>query len=186
MIKDWSIHKRRRRNYGTHRTWRNICTRWQGLDLGNYERYIGITLTRDKNITPGARSTNIWYGASEEVIICGRTVQVVPYITNAIIGDWIGQAARIPVDGWRHTRHKRNQISAWSSYLGETVRDIENAPFVSALRQLRRESWEMTTSCMHPFLWSLSSNGEQKTKPTPANKPSCASTKHRPESGSGK
>ncbi|MCI02466.1 CTP synthase-like, partial [Trifolium medium] len=67
------------------------------LDLGNYERFLDIKLTRDNNITTG----KIYQSVIEKERrgdYLGKTVQVVPHITDAI-QDWIERVAKIPVDG---------------------------------------------------------------------------------------
>nr|GMC99825.1 CTP synthase-like [Ipomoea batatas] len=75
------------------------------LDLGNYERFLDIKLTRDNNITTGKITRHVYLMFSlsinvlrEEEIILGKTVQVVPHITDAI-QEWIERVAAIPVDG---------------------------------------------------------------------------------------
>eukprot|EP00884_Botryococcus_braunii_P010445 jgi/Botrbrau1/19401/Bobra.0338s0029.1 len=67
------------------------------LDLGNYERFLDVTLTRDNNITTG----KIYQWVIERERrgdYLGKTVQVVPHITDAI-QDWIERVAAVPVDG---------------------------------------------------------------------------------------
>ncbi|KAI7590169.1 hypothetical protein KC343_g18471, partial [Hortaea werneckii] len=66
------------------------------LDLGNYERYLNITLTRENNITLGKIFSKV-IEAEREGKYLGKTVQVVPHVTGAI-EDWINRVARIPVD----------------------------------------------------------------------------------------
>lgn len=127
------------------------------LDLGNYERYLGITLTREHNITTG-----IIY---KHVIDCerrgdylGRTVQVVPHLTTAI-QDWIERVAKIPVDD------TNEEPDACIIELGGTVGDIDSAPFVEAMRRLRRRAGKDNFLHAHVSLIPVI-NGEQKTKPT--------------------
>ncbi|KAH6890430.1 P-loop containing nucleoside triphosphate hydrolase protein [Thelonectria olida] len=67
-----------------------------GLDLGNYERYLGLNLTKESTIT----TRKIYRAVLERERkgdYLGRTVQVVPYITDAT-QDWIERVAKIPVD----------------------------------------------------------------------------------------
>jgi hypothetical protein len=66
------------------------------LDLGNYERYLNITLTRENNITTGKIYQQV-IERERRGDYLGRTVQVVPHITDAI-QDWIERVAAIPVD----------------------------------------------------------------------------------------
>ncbi|POM65594.1 CTP synthase, partial [Phytophthora palmivora] len=65
------------------------------LDLGNYERFLGITLTRDHNITTGKVYTHVLEKERRGDYL-GKTVQVVPHVTDAI-QDWIERVAQIGV-----------------------------------------------------------------------------------------
>jgi CTP synthase len=66
------------------------------LDLGHYQRYLGVNLTRDHNITTG--KINMEVGLKERRgDYLGRTVQVVPHVTD-LIQEWIERVARIPID----------------------------------------------------------------------------------------
>ena len=67
------------------------------LDLGNYERFLGIQLTRDHNITTGKAYQQVIQRERRGDYL-GKTVQVVPHVTNAI-QDWIERVAFEPVDG---------------------------------------------------------------------------------------
>src|SRR2546430_17556885 len=66
------------------------------LDLGNYERYLNITLTRENNITTGKIYQDVIERERRGGYL-GQTVQVVPHITDAI-KEWIERIAKIPVD----------------------------------------------------------------------------------------
>lgn len=66
------------------------------LDLGNYERYLGIQLTRDSNITTGKIYESVIQRERRGDYL-GKTVQVVPHITDQI-QDWIMKVAQVPVD----------------------------------------------------------------------------------------
>lgn len=127
------------------------------LDLGNYERYLGITLTRDNNITTGKVYQYV-IERERRGDYLGRTVQVIPHVTDAI-QDWIEQAARTPVD------ETEEEPDICVIELGGTVGDIENTPFVEALRQLRRRAGKDSFLHIHVSLVPVI-NGEQKTKPT--------------------
>jgi CTP synthase len=72
------------------------------LDLGNYERFLSVSLTSDHNITTGKVYRNV-IGKERRGDYLGKTVQVVPHITNEI-QDWIERVAHVPVDdaGRRH------------------------------------------------------------------------------------
>ena len=66
------------------------------LDLGNYERYLNITLSRDQNITTGKIYQHV-IERERRGDYLGKTVQIVPHLTDAI-QDWIERVARVPVD----------------------------------------------------------------------------------------
>lgn len=129
------------------------------LDLGNYERYLNITLTRDHNITTGKIYSHV-IEKERKGDYLGKTVQVVPHITNAI-QEWIERVARIPVD------ESGLEPEICIIELGGTVGDIESAPFVEALRQFQFRVGVENFSLIHVSL-VLVIHGEQKTKPTQA------------------
>lgn len=129
------------------------------LDLGNYERYINVTLTRDHNITTGKIYQHVIERERRGEYL-GKTVQIVPHLTNAI-QDWIERVAKIPVDD------TDEEPDVCIIELGGTVGDIESAPFVEALRQFQfrvgPENFALIHVSLVPFI-----HGEQKTKPTQA------------------
>lgn len=129
------------------------------LDLGNYERYLNISLTRDHNITTGKVYQKVLEKERRGDYL-GKTVQIVPHLTNEI-QDWIETTARVPVDGLGLSPE------VCIVELGGTVGDIESAPFVEALRQFQfrvgKENFALVHVCLVPVI-----NGEQKTKPTQA------------------
>ncbi|KAG0643619.1 CTP synthase N-terminus-domain-containing protein [Tuber brumale] len=127
------------------------------LDLGNYERYLNITLTRENNITTGKIYQHV-IERERRGDYLGKTVQVVPHLTDAI-QDWIERVARIPVD------ETSEEPDACIIELGGTVGDIESAPFIEAMRQLRRRVGKGNFLQIHVSLVPVV-NGEQKTKPT--------------------
>ena len=98
------------------------------LDLGNYERFLDITLTRDNNLTTGKVYSKV-IEAERRGDYLGKTVQVVPHITDEI-QDWIERVASIPVDG------NGDQPDVCVVELGGTVGDIESAPFIALRRGL--------------------------------------------------
>jgi CTP synthase len=69
------------------------------LDLGSYERYLGVDLTNEHNITTGKIYKSV-IERERRGDYLGRTVQVVPHITDAI-QDWIQRLAKVPVDDSR-------------------------------------------------------------------------------------
>ncbi|KAH9795348.1 CTP synthase [Citrus sinensis] len=112
------------------------------LDLGNYERFMDIKLTRDNNITTG------------------KIYQVVPHITDEI-QDWIERVAMIPVDG------KEGPVDVCVIELGGTIGDIESMPFIEALGQFSYRVGPGNFCLIHVSLVPvLNVVGEQKTKPT--------------------
>ncbi|ODV88297.1 hypothetical protein CANARDRAFT_26450 [[Candida] arabinofermentans NRRL YB-2248] len=129
------------------------------LDLGNYERYLGISLTKDHNITTGKIYSAV-IEKERKGDYLGKTVQVVPHITNAI-QDWIERVSRIPVDS------TGLEPDVCIIELGGTVGDIESAPFVEALRQFQFRVGRDDFALIHVSLVPVI-HGEQKTKPTQA------------------
>lgn len=129
------------------------------LDLGNYERYLNVTLTKDHNITTGKIYSHV-IERERRGDYLGKTVQVVPHVTNAI-QDWIERVARIPVD------ESGLEPDVCIIELGGTVGDIESAPFVEALRQFQFRVGHNNFALCHVSLVPVI-HGEQKTKPTQA------------------
>ncbi|KAF8085657.1 hypothetical protein N665_0653s0001 [Sinapis alba] len=129
------------------------------LDLGNYERFLDVTLTKDNNITTGKIYQSVLEKERKGDYL-GKTVQVVPHITDAI-KDWIESVSLIPVDG------KEGQADVCVIELGGTVGDIESMPFIEALRQLSFSVGQENFCLIHVSLIPvLGVVGEQKTKPT--------------------
>ncbi|KAG5635139.1 CTP synthase ura7 [Sphagnurus paluster] len=127
------------------------------LDLGNYERYLNVTLSRDNNITTGKIYRHV-INKEREGEYLGKTVQIVPHITNAI-QDWIERVAKIPVD------ESGEEPDVCIIELGGTVGDIESAPFVEAMRQFQFRVGHDNFALIHVSLVP-DLHGEQKTKPT--------------------
>ena len=129
------------------------------LDLGNYERFLDISLTKDNNITTG----KVYQAVIERERrgdYLGKTVQVIPHITNEI-QEWIERVANISSDG------SGKIPDACVIELGGTVGDIESAPFVEALRQFQFRVGEDNICFVHVSLVPVMGPvGEQKTKPT--------------------
>ena len=129
------------------------------LDLGNYERYLNVTLTKDHNITTGKIYSHVIQRERKGDYL-GKTVQIVPHLTNAI-QDWIERVSRIPVDD------TGLEPDICIIELGGTVGDIESAPFVEALRQFQFRVGKENFALIHVSLVPVI-HGEQKTKPTQA------------------
>ena len=118
------------------------------LDLGHYERFTDIRTTRDNSITTG-RIYKTVIDRERHGDYLGKTIQVVPHITDEI---------------------KRRIVSGGSDFviceIGGTIGDIESAPFMEAIRQLR---WELGRNavCVHlTYVPYLKAADELKTKPT--------------------
>ncbi|KAI9501492.1 CTP synthase ura7 [Coemansia sp. RSA 1358] len=131
------------------------------LDLGNYERYLNVTLTRDNNITTGKIYREV-IEKERRGDYLGKTVQVVPHITNAI-QDWVERVGNMPTSD--HGRSPDVCIVE----LGGTVGDIESAPFIEAMRQFQFRVGHDNFCLIHVSLVPVvGAVGEQKTKPTQA------------------
>uniref|UniRef100_A0A5S6QQB3 CTP synthase n=1 Tax=Trichuris muris TaxID=70415 RepID=A0A5S6QQB3_TRIMR len=129
------------------------------LDLGNYERFLGVKLTKDNNITTGKIYMDV-IRRERQGCYLGKTVEVVPHITDAI-QDWVVEVAKRPVDG------SGIAPEICIIELGGTIGDIESMPFVEAFRQfqfrVKRENFITVHVSLVP---EPGSTGEQKTKPT--------------------
>ena len=96
------------------------------LDLGHYERFVGIQMSQDSNVTAGRVYSNV-INKERKGDYLGKTVQVIPHITNEIkdhvklLGD-------------------TGQYDIVITEIGGTVGDIESLPFIEAVRQLK---WEL-------------------------------------------
>ncbi|KAI9608122.1 hypothetical protein H4Q26_005578 [Puccinia striiformis f. sp. tritici PST-130] len=127
------------------------------LDLGNYERYLDVTLTREHNITTGKIYSEV-ISKERKGDFLGKTVQVIPHLTDAI-QDWVQRVSKIPVD------EDGEVPDICIVELGGTVGDIESAPFVEAMRQFQFRVGTENFALMHVSLVPVI-HGEQKTKPT--------------------
>ncbi|KAF9272291.1 CTP synthase ura7, partial [Mortierella antarctica] len=131
------------------------------LDLGNYERYLDVTLSRENNITTGKIYRDV-IERERKGDYLGKTVQVVPHITDAI-QEWVERVATIPVDD------SAQEPDVCIIELGGTVGDIESAPFVEAMRQFQFRVGHENFALIHVSLVpTIGAVGEQKTKPTQA------------------
>eukprot|EP00457_Paulinella_chromatophora_P004122 gb/GEZN01004132.1/.p1 GENE.gb/GEZN01004132.1/~~gb/GEZN01004132.1/.p1 ORF type:complete len:615 (-),score=82.86 gb/GEZN01004132.1/:107-1951(-) len=129
------------------------------LDLGNYERFLDISLTRDHNITTG-KMYQVVINKERRGDYLGKTVQVVPHVTDAIIAH-IQKVAFIPVDG------TNKQPDVCLIELGGTVGDIESMVFLEAIRQLRYKIGQDNFCQVHVSLVPVvGAVGEPKSKPT--------------------
>jgi CTP synthase len=124
------------------------------LDLGHYERFTDVTLTRDNNVTAGQVYLAV-INRERRGDYLGATVQVIPHITNEI-------KARI-----RKLAQKDGCFDVVITEVGGTVGDIESLPFLEAARQIALEEGPGSTMFIHLTLvpW-VETAGEIKTKPT--------------------
>ncbi len=123
------------------------------LDLGHYERFIDENLSINSNVTTGkiywSVITKERHGDYD-----GRTVQVIPHITNEI-KDRVYRVART------------QETDIVITEIGGTVGDIESTPFLEAIRQVATEVGKENCIYVHLTLVPyISTSGEQKTKPT--------------------
>ncbi|OJJ50179.1 hypothetical protein ASPZODRAFT_13268 [Penicilliopsis zonata CBS 506.65] len=129
------------------------------LDLGNYERYLGVTLGKDNNITTGKIYQHV-INKERRGDYLGKTVQIVPHLTNEI-QSWVERVAKVPVD----ESGRQPDVCIIEVSLGGTVGDIESAPFIEAMSQLQRRAGKNNFLQIHVSYVPLIGS-EQKTKPT--------------------
>jgi len=137
------------------------------LDLGHYERFTGIHTTRHNSITTG-RIYKTVIDRERRGDYLGKTIQVVPHITDEIKRRML----RTPLSSPEWDTIKAPSGAAGGSYdfviteVGGTIGDIESAPFMEAIRQLR---WQLGRNavCVHlTYVPYLKAADELKTKPT--------------------
>lgn len=123
------------------------------LDLGHYERFLGVSTSKANNVTTG-KIYNTVITKEREGAYLGKTVQIIPHITDEI-------KRRMLLLG------KSGKFDIIITEIGGTVGDMESQPFVEAVRQLQWELPEEDCMTIHltlvPF---LSAAKELKTKPT--------------------
>lgn len=123
------------------------------LDLGHYERFLGITTSQANNVTTGRIYQSV-INKERRGDYLGKTVQVIPHITDEI-------KRRIKLLG------AQNKYDFVITEIGGTIGDIESLPYVEAVRQLKWEMGEGNVLNIHLTLVPyLQSSGELKTKPT--------------------
>jgi len=123
------------------------------LDLGHYERFLNVPTSQANNVTTGRIYQNV-INREREGAFLGKTVQVVPHIT-----DEIKRNIRILGDS--------GEYDIVITELGGTVGDIESLPYIEAVRQFRWEVGYSSSLVIHLTLVPyLSAAGELKTKPT--------------------
>ena len=123
------------------------------LDLGHYERFTGIETTRDNSVTTGRIYLSV-IERERRGDYLGKTIQVVPHITDEIKRRILLNATKRPLD-------------FVITEIGGTIGDIESQPFLEAIRQLRWELGPTRALNVHlTYVPYLAAAGELKTKPT--------------------
>ena len=123
------------------------------LDLGHYERFLGVPTSQANNVTTGRIYQSV-ITKERRGDYLGKTVQVIPHITDEI-------KRRIKLLGGR------NKYDFVITEIGGTVGDIESLPYVEAVRQLKWEMGDQNVLVIHLTLVPyLKASGELKTKPT--------------------
>ena len=134
------------------------------LDLGHYERFTGIHTTRNNSITTG-RIYKTVIDRERHGDYLGKTIQVVPHITDEIKRRMLREDERLRV-GDGTSGMKGEDLDFVITEVGGTIGDIESAPFMEAIRQLR---WQLGRDavCVHlTYVPYLKAAEELKTKPT--------------------
>jgi len=132
------------------------------LDLGHYERFTGIHTTRNNSITTG-RIYKTVIDRERHGDYLGKTIQVVPHITDEIKRRMLRMNEECRVE---RVEFVNSQFDFVITEVGGTIGDIESAPFMEAIRQLR---WELGRDavCVHlTYVPYLKAADELKTKPT--------------------
>lgn len=122
------------------------------LDLGHYERFLNVRTSQANNITTGRIYQSV-INKEREGVYLGKTVQVIPHITDEI-------KHSIKLVG------REGNFDFVITEIGGTVGDIESLPFIEAVRQMK---WQLGNSCLVIHLTLvpyLAAAGELKTKPT--------------------
>ncbi|MDR1887696.1 MAG: CTP synthase [Prevotellaceae bacterium] len=123
------------------------------LDLGHYERFLNIHTTQANNVTTGRIYQSV-INKERKGEFLGKTVQVIPHITDEI-------KYRIKLLG------SKNKFDVVITEIGGTVGDIESLPYIESVRQLKYELGASNSLVIHLTLVPyLSAAGELKTKPT--------------------
>ncbi|MFD0698784.1 CTP synthase [Paenibacillus sp. GCM10027628] len=123
------------------------------LDLGHYERFIDINLSKNSNVTTGKVYSSVITKERRGEYL-GGTVQVIPHITNEI-KDRVLRAGR------------EAQSDVVITEIGGTVGDIESLPFLEAIRQMKNDIGRENVMYIHVTLIPyIKAAGEVKTKPT--------------------
>ena len=121
------------------------------LDLGHYERFTGVNLKKDSNVTTGSIYRKV-IDSERKGDYLGATVQVIPHITDEIK---------------RRIKAISNEVDIQITEIGGTVGDIEILPFLEAARQIKKELGQENVMFVHVTLVPyIGPSTEMKTKPT--------------------
>ncbi|MBE6261375.1 MAG: CTP synthase [Prevotella sp.] len=135
------------------------------LDLGHYERFTGIHTTRNNSITTG-RIYKTVIDRERHGDYLGKTIQVVPHITDEIKRRMLRQNEELRMKNEEFAAAPEQNLDFVITEVGGTIGDIESAPFMEAIRQLR---WQLGRDavCVHlTYVPYLKAADELKTKPT--------------------
>ena len=122
------------------------------LDLGHYERFLNVATSQDNNVTTGKIYQSV-INRERRGDYLGKTVQVIPHITNEIKEHVLELG-------------KDDTYDVVITEIGGTVGDIESLPFIESIRQLKWDLGEKVLFIHLTLIPYLSTSGELKTKPT--------------------
>ena len=126
------------------------------LDLGHYERFVETRMRRSNNFTTGQIYKSV-LEKERRGLYLGKTVQVIPHVTNEI-QEFIKRGARFG---------EPDAVDVAIVEIGGTVGDIESLPFLEAVRQLSLKLGPNNTAFVHlTYVPGIAAAGELKTKPT--------------------
>lgn len=123
------------------------------LDLGHYERYLGVPMSQANNVTTGRVYSGV-IAKERAGAYLGKTVQIVPHVIDEI-------------KGWMRRLAETGDYDVILTEIGGTAGDIESLPYLEAIRQISLETGRAHTALIHLTLVPyLAAAGELKTKPT--------------------
>lgn len=121
------------------------------LDLGHYERFVDVALSRDSSCSAGQVYETVLMNERKGVYL-GKTVQVIPHVSNEIK---------------RRIQKQNDKFDVIITEIGGTVGDIESLPFLESVRQLRLELGAKNCLCvLLTYVPYIKTAGELKTKPS--------------------
>nr|XP_018910266.1 PREDICTED: CTP synthase-like [Bemisia tabaci] len=135
------------------------------IDLGNYERFLDITLNSDNSITTGKINQQV-IAKERKGEYLGKTVQIVPHMSNAII-DWVEDVASRPIKSDGDDDDTPPSVpDVCIVELGGTVGDIEGRPYTEAFRPFSRKHHDSFCVAHVSYVPQPASTKEHKTRPT--------------------